>query len=452
MLRIASFVILALLFGSILGIENAVGQQSEKIADEKKERADQEGVVVSFDKEKNETTIAIPARNGKLTWMQISRTVMKYADADADSIVFPEKDESSQALDLTKFGSKLSLFAADLAMGDGVDFDVEKDPWRLKVKIQHEFVGGKLRAIKARLRSLVLGREDDWQSDYKIKFASGEPASPSGQQKENQLCLFVHGLNSSSDVMKPLANRIQKLGYRVAYFDYPNDDRITSSAKRLSSELKSIREKNPNLKVTIIAHSMGGLVSRKTVEEKTLDPHNVCNLCLVCTPSHGSRLARYAFGIDLIEHFFVKRDKNTSLSRFKSSFADGLNEAAHDLRPDSPFLQHLNSLHRNKDIQYSLFIGTDGAVPEVTDASLEAAKASIGHKMVKKILDYPKKKLNQYEEVVKGKGDGVVSVQSAMLEGVTDVEKFRVTHSSMWFHPDEPESQKLFDAIIKRLD
>ena len=127
-----------------------------------------------------------------------------------------------------------------------------------------------------------------------------------------------------------MVRRAERQGHLCTTFRYPNDQSLQKSARMLSRELKSLENKVDA--VQIVAHSMGGLVARAVIEDPQLDPGHVIQLIMIAPPNSGSQLARYAFGLDLVE-FATSRDRRREAGLISGSLSDGLSEATRD--PDA---------------------------------------------------------------------------------------------------------------------
>ncbi len=418
-----------------------------------------------FDAENRITKIFVPAENGVVKLSDISKSLLQYAEIDLSGIELADWRNSSRSIDFSSFAARISLRATDIALGDGIDFEIDRSNDRLVVEIHHDLLGARFRATKARMRNLILGlgSDESWKRQFGLTLDDGIVPDDIEQSKnadikkiifsKKRLCIFVHGLNSRSSMMKPLAEMIKKEGFAVGYFDYPNDDQISRSAILFSEELKKHRIRFPTQKISIIAHSMGGLVARKAIEDSRLNPGNVDQLIMICTPNQGSNLAKVAIGQDVWEHFASGAGALPSLSRLQSSLADGVNDAATDLQPDSKFLAELNKLPRNKSVRYSSLLGNNGTIKknQVESLAKRIEKWSLDSKWVKLVTRNGLKKIEDFSEIIEGKGDGVVAVEAAALKGVEDVKVFGVTHRSMWTSPNDESSQELFRCVIDRL-
>ena len=419
-----------------------------------------------FDSENRVTKIFVPAEKGVVKLSDISTSLLKYAEIDLGEIELPDWIASSRSIDFSRFAARISLRATDIALGNGIDFEIDQASDRLIVKIHHDLLGARFRATKDRMRNLILGLDSDesWKRQFGLTldewiFPDDAERLKNEEMKERivfskkRLCIFVHGLNSRTSMMKPLAEMIKKEGFAVGYFDYPNDDKISRSAFLFSEELKKHQVRFPTQKISIIAHSMGGLVARNAIEDSRLDSGNVDQLIMICTPNQGSNLAKLAIGQDVWEHYAAGADVVPSLSRLKSSLADGVNEAATDLTPDSKFLSELNKLPRNKGVRYTSLLGNNGSINEDQVGALakKIEKWSLDSKWVKLVTENGLKKIEDFTEIIEGKGDGVVAVEAAALKGVDDVKVFGVTHRSMWTSPKDESSIDLYRSVIDRL-
>ena len=110
-----------------------------------------------------------------------------------------------------------------------------------------------------------------------------------------RVTVFVHGYGGSRGNFMPMQSyfrlRGQAQGISVGFGD-------TSSIECMADELKStlrsliIRNHLPANSIDIVAHSLGGIISRVTLQDKELH-HHVRTLITLATPHAGSGLARY---------------------------------------------------------------------------------------------------------------------------------------------------------------
>ncbi len=156
---------------------------------------------------------------------------------------------------------------------------------------------------------------------------------------------------------------------------YPGDQSWRDSGFLLSGDIKEITRRHNGQKVSIVAHSMGGLVTRSYVEEtaeayrafgnstgKVSFDNDIDRVLFLGTPHHGSfGGTRLYWGIYLPE--FVQA----------FSGKDPQAPAARDLGIGSPYLLELNSKNKlnNNGVEYMQISGSTykNLVPPLTDCN-----------------------------------------------------------------------------------
>ena len=262
---------------------------------------------------------------------------------------------------------------------------------------------------------------------FEVKPDPTFPIHPSGQA-----VVLVHGLDEPGNIWMNLAPQLHARGFDVWIMRYPNDQPVVDSASLLFDHLKLLPLAGVQ-QVALVAHSMGGLVSREMLTSPTLgyqqrvsyaELPQVVALVMVGTPNHGSELARFRILTEVRDQLLllVKGKAN-----WLGSILDGAGEAKIDLLPDSEFLTTLNARPHAQGVKMLVIAGIaspwsdqqiDGfiatlhdrrpAASEETLASLKRSLTSLTHNL----------------------GDGLVTVGSARLEGV-EHHTVRGNHSSM---------------------
>ena len=105
------------------------------------------------------------------------------------------------------------------------------------------------------------------------------------------LVILIHGLDSDREMLQPMGDLIQCDGFQVGYFCYPGDQPVDDSAATFGQKLAALHSQYPSLKINIIAHSMGGLVTRAYIEQDRY-AGGVDRLIMIGTPNAGSGWAR----------------------------------------------------------------------------------------------------------------------------------------------------------------
>ena len=278
--------------------------------------------------------------------------------------------------------------------------------------------------------------DDDWQT--------ADAAKP--------VIVLIHGFNSTPQQNAALMVPIRNAGFPCGTFAYPNDYILRNSAQLLSGELRRFKRENPHRRVYLVCHSMGGLVARACLEDSLYDPGNVDRLIMIAPPTHGTVIAHFAVGTDLYEHWLARTD-GWPLQRMRDSVVDGMGEAADDLCPQSEFLQELNSRPLNPRIRYSVLLGTGARLSEsqvawiresVCDslAKLPGGGGSAAH------LDAL---LADIDEIVQGKGDGVVAVKRGRLDGVSDTLVLPFGHIAVTAEPKDRVLVTVQSAVLERV-
>lgn len=269
------------------------------------------------------------------------------------------------------------------------------------------------------LRTRIWDEEDE--ARYGLEFDKNWEAAAAAAP-ELPLVILVHGYNSNPLRNAAILEPVRTAGFPCATFSYPNDWEIGESAGRLSRNLKEIAAKHPQQKIAIVTHSMGGLVARACLESQELDPGNVTRLVMIAPPTHGTMLAHIAVATDVWEHWIGRADGGPWL-RCRDSIVDGLGEAADDMVPGSTFLTDLNARPRNPKVHYSIFLGTCASVSEGEMKWMRTALQETGGNCpgLRDCTGRFDNLLADMEELVEGKGDGVVALKRGRLSGVDDV-------------------------------
>jgi pimeloyl-ACP methyl ester carboxylesterase len=301
------------------------------------------------------------------------------------------------------------------------------------------------------LRNRIWSEEDE--ARYGLQLDQGWQTA-AAKSPELPLVVLVHGFNSNPQRNAPVLAPIRAAGFPCASFAYPNDWDLRESSALLSRQLKKFAKEHPEAKVALVTHSMGGLVARACIENAKLDPGNVTQIVMVAPPSQGTVLAHLAVATDVWEHW-INRPEGGCWTRWRDSVVDGLGEAADDLVPGSPFLTELNARPRNARVRYTLFLGTGAAVAEGEMKWLRSAllkmKTSGECAGLRSCSGKLGDMLEDMEEIVDGKGDGVVAVKRGRLDGVDDVVILPFGHLNCTGQPDQQCVRELQQQLLVRL-
>ncbi|MBL4699975.1 MAG: hypothetical protein JKX85_01840 [Phycisphaeraceae bacterium] len=241
----------------------------------------------------------------------------------------------------------------------------------------------------------------------------------------DHVVVLVHGLDEPGDIWDELIVSLKQAGHTPLVFVYPNDQLIVDSATLLTEQLT--RLSSAGIKsVSLVAHSMGGLVSREMLTNEQMQGYpKVRRLITVGTPHHGSTLAHFQFVGELREQIVKMFSGNGVL--FGSMF-DGLGEAKIDLLPGSVFLTTLNARPLPKDVAMTSIIGI--ASP-VKISSIRAFEKKFASELTAQGQHQVSQVRKGLEQLVAGVGDGCVSLSSAHLQGVLDEVVVEANHRTM---------------------
>lgn len=283
-------------------------------------------------------------------------------------------------------------------------------------QITHTFIAPQEQAVRSEIRHNIENEFPTLATQSKQRFGIQQLNQPNNSSSH---ILLVHGLDDPGKVWMNLAPELINKGYNVWQLTYPNDQAIQQSAKFLNQQLAFLyqsRIKN----LTIIAHSMGGLVSREALtNSELLEPPDakpeVDQLIMVATPNHGSQLARFRLLSEIREQLDrLLRGE----AQWLDAIADGAGEAGIDLLPNSTFLTALNARVQPQTTRYHIIAGIIGNEERL------ALKKQLGqhseYPSIVEIIDKLSEKL----------GDGLVTLESVKLNN-TPVEIVPGNHLSI---------------------
>ncbi|MGF1582738.1 MAG: esterase/lipase family protein [Gemmataceae bacterium] len=278
-----------------------------------------------------------------------------------------------------------------------------------------------------------------------------DPALLTGLRGKRDLVVVLHGYQDKSTSATGLVGYLKTRGFAVATVDYPNDQPIIDSAKGISDGLKQLRSRFPGVRVRVVAHSMGGLVMRRMVEDPELDPGIVSQLIMVATPNQGSEIAVLGGSLEVWEHV-CDAEESVGLKTLFNMVSDGANEASEDLRPGSIFLRKLNACKRNRKVLYSVIVGRAGVLEKNDLRTLQGLVATAKQNRIVRFFGPTLDRILAHPEaLLRGKGDGAVSLTSGRLEGVKDEVVLAIDHCALFREPVTKAERQLRAEIVSRL-
>lgn len=325
-------------------------------------------------------------------------------------------------------GTKRLLKLAEL-----VGIGVRLEPTRLMLRLPKpdcDVHRGEQRRELERLLGIPPGT---WPAELGLSLPNGFDPSAAG-------ILFVHGLQSSSQCFESYFDACKKRGIQILTFNYPNRGDVKEAGERLAKDLRELEAAHPKVRLTVVSHSMGGLVTRHALEGKGSRPACVTALFLLGVPHKGSKLARHESLLHFVEN----------LGR-SDPWRSGFGEAGCDLEPGSKFLTHLDGADRNKAVRYHIFAGSKGLVQS---SDLPALRKRYGGFLDRLGLAQQEKArrlayFDGLDEIVTGKGDGAVSLDSST--GLADTTTRRVLPLDHWQLLTDPDGE-IFRCILAEIE
>ena len=400
---------------------------------------------VSFDEKVN---VVVETKDGKVAWSKIVAAVTKEVGADIPLLGQVPAGE----LDINAASTPLVLYAANKMLLPAFRISINRRDKTVVVRVNKTKIDAALDELAKQLRA------DADQEDA----AAGRVFGIRPYRKDEELdeakhiVLLVHGFNSSTNQMSNLAQAIEKdlqkddSSVKVACFDYATHHGISAAAASLEKSLKTLVDKNPDCSISLVTHSMGGVVSREMIEKKDFAITQIKRLIMVAPPNHGTQLAALPSGNASFDLLLAKIDQ-TGLRQALQTLVSIANVAIDDLKPDSKCLKELNAENRNGNVDYSIILGNRG----VLSASDTKLLRRFANQLSDTELDNGGDDLNALletlpPELITGQGDGVVSVESGKLSGVEDTVVMSFHHSELL--NDNSKSQgKIIRKILHRL-
>lgn len=252
-----------------------------------------------------------------------------------------------------------------------------------------------------------------------------------------RIVLLIHGLDEPGDIWDDMAPALTAAGHAVIRFDYPNDQRIATSADALAIALTTLKSRGVT-NIDIVGHSMGGLVARDVLtrpqhyngdaDQSDAAPlPDIDRLFLVGTPNYGSPLAKLRIVAEIREQILrVMASGNRDWRVLLGYAADGAGEAGQDLSIGSDFLNELNQRPHPRHVRITCIVG------EMAPPDANRLDDLLNSDFARRVLgDNAAAYAEDVRALSRELGDGVVPISSARLEGVEDVVAVHANHRTM---------------------
>ncbi|MFA7254087.1 MAG: hypothetical protein WC107_06070 [Patescibacteria group bacterium] len=187
----------------------------------------------------------------------------------------------------------------------------------------------------------IIGRIRIPEPDSEVDFVPAFASDPNAET--NTKARLFHGFISNKQTMEKLARKLYDTHHyrQIDYVTYPWPDDIEATADLITYKLMD--DNFRGVKSDFHCHSMGGLVMRSAIQDKTVT-NAVHDLFMICTPNEGSGQADLAGTVRNIHNAFLNNDSDW--------WPLVTSKAVRQLMTDSEFLSKLNNssnvIHRGR--------------------------------------------------------------------------------------------------------
>jgi pimeloyl-ACP methyl ester carboxylesterase len=183
-----------------------------------------------------------------------------------------------------------------------------------------------------------------------------------GDQNFRGRVILIHGLDDPGIMWKDLGPVLQANQYQVLVMSYPNDQAVHASSRFFFDHMRNLAVRDP-APVSLVGHSMGGLVARDMLTRPDLDFSGaaaagevppVRQLILLGTPNQGAPLVRFRIITEIRDQIY---QLSVPESHWLHCLLDGTGAAGADLLPGSRFLTRLNHRPVPADVPMTIIAG-----------------------------------------------------------------------------------------------
>ena len=399
---------------------------------------------VSFD---DTVEVVVETKDGKVAWSKIAEAITKEIGADIPLLGQVPAGE----LDINAVSTRWVVYGANQILQPALKISINRKNNTVVVRINKTEIQAALDRLKKDLQA-----EGDGKDPAKQVFGLRPFHEDHELINAEHIVLLIHGFNSATSQMSNLAKRIEKdlqtedSNVEVACFDYSSHEGIPAAAASLEASLQTLVDQNPDCTISLVTHSMGGVVSRVMIEKEDFAMAQIKRLIMVAPPNHGTELAALPSGNASFDSMLAKIDRS-GVRQALQTLVSIANVSVDDLKPDSKCLKELNAGDRNKDVAYSIILGDLGVLSALeTNLLKRFAKQFSDTELGKGENDLNSLLETLPPELLSGQGDGVVSVASGKLAGVEDTVVMSFQHSDL-LKDNAKRQGKIIRQILRRL-
>lgn len=290
-------------------------------------------------------------------------------------------------------------------------------------------------------------------------------APPSDEEMPRRAVVLVHGLDEPGWIWDDLAPALCDAGLTAVQFEYPNDGPLAPAADGLGEALLALRKHGVE-EVDLVAHSMGGLVVRDLLTRPRWYDSNghggddlprIRRMITVGTPNHGAAVARLQVLSEAKDQAIRALRAATGRSDHRLSdvvlhgLRDGHGQASHDLQPGSAYLSDLNARPLPSDVRMTVIAGRMLEPPTTSLAASAESPAGNSALMATAARCADALCTLGAESGSSWLGDGLVTLDSAMLPGIDDIVVVPGNHQSILMKWRPGEVPPAVEVIVDRL-
>lgn len=255
---------------------------------------------------------------------------------------------------------------------------------------------------------------------------------PQSTPTDRSVVLLIHGLDEPGDIWDELAPALHLDGYRVLRFNYANDQSPVRSADQFALALSREAAEAGIEELAIVAHSMGGLISRDVLTRHAADEEwggpKIRHLVTLGTPNQGSPVAALqpiGEAREVVARLWSSRTLEPA--EVLSFLVDGSGDAALALAPGSSYLKDLNARPLPEGTPITV-IAAHATAAQRDRLDEIASSAPLDGLLSEELRGLLLERIDSITDLV---GDGVVPLESTPLEGASEYMVVTANHRSM---------------------